>query len=235
MELSASLLLFMLTMYVDLAYGSIAWSWLLGVPLASANLPVVHNESLQMQNDEFHEMHDNTEAVIKRRHGRHGERAYCKNDGHCGRRMFCDVHYNRCRRLSKDGEQCREDQQCHKHSECVFGVCRKTVKYGMTGAKCKSDADCDSNSCCARIHGELICNTRLPLGHKCFVPKGGLHYSINEVCPCQEGLYCTYHHSFKKTDISSDRSTSWALQRTTFEENTMRCSPFPVESFIKIA
>ncbi|RWS27420.1 dickkopf-related protein 3-like protein [Leptotrombidium deliense] len=52
------------------------------------------------------------------------------------------------------------------------------------------DADCHPHLCCARQHGERICKAKLQKGQRCFVPLGGLDYSLNELCPCDEGLSC---------------------------------------------
>lgn len=60
----------------------------------------------------------------------------------------------------------------------------------VLGARCKTENDCNKDHCCARQHGEYICKRNLSLGRKCFIPKGGLDYSINEQCPCEEHLAC---------------------------------------------
>lgn len=58
------------------------------------------------------------------------------------------------------------------------------------GARCKVDRDCDSSMCCARHHGERVCKRRLIRGESCYIPDGGLAFSINQICPCDEGLLC---------------------------------------------
>lgn len=58
------------------------------------------------------------------------------------------------------------------------------------GARCKVDRDCDSSMCCARHHGEWVCKRRLIRGESCYIPDGGLAFSINQICPCDEGLLC---------------------------------------------
>lgn len=63
----------------------------------------------------------------------------------------------------------------------------------VLGARCKLDRDCGESMCCARHHGERVCKRRLVLGESCFVPDGGLAFSINQICPCGEGLLCRGH------------------------------------------
>lgn len=58
------------------------------------------------------------------------------------------------------------------------------------GARCKVDRDCGPSMCCARHHGEQVCKRRLMRGESCYVPDGGLAFSINQICPCDEGLLC---------------------------------------------
>lgn len=61
------------------------------------------------------------------------------------------------------------------------------------GARCKVDKDCGASMCCARHHGEQVCKRRLVRGESCYVPDGGLAFSINQICPCDEGLLCREH------------------------------------------
>ena len=58
------------------------------------------------------------------------------------------------------------------------------------GARCQVDRDCGPAMCCARHHGEKVCKRRLVGGESCYVPVGGLAFSINQICPCDEGLLC---------------------------------------------
>lgn len=58
------------------------------------------------------------------------------------------------------------------------------------GSRCKVDRDCDSSMCCARHHGERVCKRRLIRSESCYVPDGGLAFSINQICPCDWGLLC---------------------------------------------
>lgn len=76
-------------------------------------------------------------------------------------------------------------------------VCASVAKYRLSvvhiiisGARCKVDKDCGTSMCCARHHGERVCKRQLVLGESCFVPDGGLAFSINQICPCNEGLLC---------------------------------------------
>ena len=72
------------------------------------------------------------------------------------------------------------------NSLCLFLPC----SLSLSGARCKVDRDCGSSMCCARHHGEQVCKRKLAPGEGCFVPDGGLAFSINQVCPCDEGLLC---------------------------------------------
>ena len=63
----------------------------------------------------------------------------------------------------------------------------------LLGARCKLDRDCGESMCCARHHGEQVCKRRLIRGESCYVPDGGLAFSINQICPCDEGLLCREH------------------------------------------
>ncbi len=116
----------------------------------------------------------------------------CKNDSDCGTdsQMYCDSHYGRCDYLHEQGVLCRRDGQCRNGLICIFGKCETPSKPGHKGSRCIDDTDCKSNLCCARQHGEKICKSKLQKGHRCFVPLGGLDYSLNELCPCDHGLEC---------------------------------------------
>ncbi len=116
----------------------------------------------------------------------------CKNDNDCGTDsdMYCDSHYGTCDYLHEQGVLCRRDGQCRKGLICIFGKCETPSKPGHKGSRCIDDTDCKSNLCCARQHGEKICKSKLQRGHRCFVPLGGLDYSLNELCPCDHALEC---------------------------------------------
>lgn len=101
-----------------------------------------------------------------------------------------DNHYGFCKEASKEGELCRQDTHCSSNLICMFGKCGKAKQSGQAGARCLDDSDCQSDYCCARLLGTKICKPKLKLNQKCFIPLGGLDYSLNESCPCVDGLYC---------------------------------------------
>lgn len=140
----------------------------------------------------------------------------CNSDRTCERREFCDQHYGVCREKLGTGQPCRRDSMCARNLDCMFGECQQRVEPGQEGARCRRDRDCGSNMCCARRNGEHICQRRLPLGHKCFVPEGGPEYVINERCPCQSDLICKYT---SPKPPPRDPAMVWA----TYEN--MRCVP----------
>uniref|UniRef100_A0A8C2ZD85 Dickkopf N-terminal cysteine-rich domain-containing protein n=1 Tax=Cyclopterus lumpus TaxID=8103 RepID=A0A8C2ZD85_CYCLU len=84
-----------------------------------------------------------------------------------------------------EGHYCRRDAQCVRGLSCMFGKCHRSIPNG-----CKVDRDCGASMCCARHHGEQVCKRRLVRGESCYVPDGGLAFSINQICPCDEGLLC---------------------------------------------
>ncbi|XP_013407542.1 dickkopf-related protein 3 [Lingula anatina] len=114
----------------------------------------------------------------------------CTTDKSCGRHRFCDKFYGTCEPHRREGDACRRDGHCQKGFDCMFGKCQKSQKAGELGARCKHDRDCGSSMCCARQHGEKVCKAKLQLAENCYVPKGGLDYSLNELCPCDKGLIC---------------------------------------------
>ncbi|XP_039596239.1 dickkopf-related protein 3-like isoform X1 [Polypterus senegalus] len=120
----------------------------------------------------------------------------CDHDRSCGKGFSCDRHFLVCVPLKQAGQYCRRDAQCLKGLTCMFGKCHHSIPEGQEGARCKLDKDCGGSMCCARHHGEMICKRRLMLGESCFVPDGGLAFSINQICPCEEGLLCR-----KATDV----------------------------------
>uniref|UniRef100_A0AAU7EB79 Dickkopf5 protein n=1 Tax=Terebratalia transversa TaxID=34513 RepID=A0AAU7EB79_TERTR len=140
----------------------------------------------------------------------------CKTDKSCGKGKFCDRHYGFCDRKRQSGQYCRRDGQCEHGLQCMFGKCTKSLKHGTIGARCRHDKDCGASMCCARQHGERICKAKLKIHAKCYVPQGGLEYSLNEMCPCDRGLTC------KPTLKQKDDSPSWRFW-STFDH--MRCSP----------
>ncbi|XP_043359178.1 dickkopf-related protein 3-like [Dermochelys coriacea] len=114
----------------------------------------------------------------------------CGQDRHCAHGLFCDKHFRLCLPLRREGQYCRRDTHCARSLSCMFGKCHRPVLDGQEGARCRQDKDCGMATCCTRHHGELLCKKRLALDESCFVPQGGLAFSINQVCPCQEGLVC---------------------------------------------
>ncbi|XP_064456379.1 dickkopf-related protein 3-like [Ornithodoros turicata] len=124
----------------------------------------------------------------------------CSSDDHCGQVMFCDTHYGYCDTQRRESEQCREDRHCMDRLVCMFGKCQRSPPPGHQGARCESSSDCRRGMCCARSHGERICKPNLPLGHKCYVPPGGLDYILNEQCPCNDKLVCKNVGSHKKRE-----------------------------------
>ncbi|KAK7919351.1 hypothetical protein WMY93_010635 [Mugilogobius chulae] len=116
--------------------------------------------------------------------------ALCDHDRVCGRGFSCDRHFGLCVPLRGEGQYCRRDAQCVRGLSCMFGKCHRSIPNGQEGARCKVDRDCGASMCCARHHGELVCKRRLIRGESCYVPDGGLAFSINQICPCDEGLLC---------------------------------------------
>ncbi|KAK1794509.1 hypothetical protein P4O66_010759 [Electrophorus voltai] len=122
----------------------------------------------------------------------------CNQDRACGKGFSCDRHFGLCVPLRQEGGYCRRDAQCVRGLGCMFGRCIRRIPEGQEGARCKVDKDCEASMCCARHHGERVCKQRLALGESCFVPDGGLAFSINQICPCQEGLLCRGNGQPKK-------------------------------------
>ncbi|XP_028815709.1 dickkopf-related protein 3-like [Denticeps clupeoides] len=114
----------------------------------------------------------------------------CEHDRACGRGHSCDRHFGLCVPLRQEGQYCRRDGQCVRGLSCMYGKCLRSIPDGQEGARCKVDRDCGASMCCARHHGERVCKRRLAPGESCFVPDGGLAFSINQICPCSEGLLC---------------------------------------------
>uniref|UniRef100_A0AAY3ZXR7 Dickkopf N-terminal cysteine-rich domain-containing protein n=1 Tax=Denticeps clupeoides TaxID=299321 RepID=A0AAY3ZXR7_9TELE len=84
--------------------------------------------------------------------------------------------------FEQEGQYCRRDGQCVRGLSCMYGKCLRSIP--------DVDRDCGASMCCARHHGERVCKRRLAPGESCFVPDGGLAFSINQICPCSEGLLC---------------------------------------------
>ncbi|XP_049657062.1 dickkopf-related protein 3-like [Accipiter gentilis] len=108
----------------------------------------------------------------------------------CTHGHFCDEHFGLCLPTRPVGQYCRRDTHCAHGLLCMFGKCQQPVPDGQEGARCQRDEDCGTGGCCARQHGERVCQRRLALAQSCHVPPGGLAFSINQICPCQAGLVC---------------------------------------------
>nr|XP_023665089.1 dickkopf-related protein 3-like [Paramormyrops kingsleyae] len=119
-----------------------------------------------------------------------GSKMACVHDGACAEGFSCDQHFGLCVPLRQFGQYCRQDAQCMHGLSCMFGKCHHRAPEGQEGARCRADRDCNPSMCCARHHGEHVCKRRLAEGELCFVPDGGLAFSINQICPCEEGLLC---------------------------------------------
>ncbi|XP_078280560.1 dickkopf-related protein 3-like [Rhinoraja longicauda] len=115
----------------------------------------------------------------------------CKLNQDCSTGLFCDKHFGRCVSLREQGHFCRQDLQCAQGLSCLFGQCQLAIPERHEGARCRLDEDCAGSMCCARHHGEMICKKKLTFGMDCYVPDGGLAYSINQLCPCDSGLVCS--------------------------------------------
>ncbi|XP_019114793.2 dickkopf-related protein 3 isoform X1 [Larimichthys crocea] len=141
--------------------------------------------------------------------------AVCDHDRACGRGFSCDRHFGLCVPLRGEGHYCRRDAQCVRGLSCMFGKCHRSIPNGQEGARCKVDRDCGASMCCARHHGEQVCKRRLIRGESCYVPDGGLAFSINQICPCDEGLLCrdnSASHQRERDFIYQPERTSWTCQ-----------------------
>ncbi|XP_068118850.1 dickkopf-related protein 3-like isoform X2 [Hyperolius riggenbachi] len=133
----------------------------------------------------------------------------CDHDRACGRGFYCDLHFNLCFALRHEGVPCRKDSQCARGLDCMFGHCQRSIPAGHEGARCREDKDCSPSMCCAKQHGEMICKRKLLAGDRCYVPDGGLAFSMNELCPCEEGLVCSLTHLPREKEFVYSRSLDW--------------------------
>lgn len=108
--------------------------------------------------------------------------------------------FGRCIRSIPDGQEGKKlltDSRFIKGLNNMIEIAKQCVNISTplspSGARCKLDRECGESMCCARHHGERVCKQRLVLGESCFVPDGGLAFSINQICPCDEGLLCRGH------------------------------------------
>ncbi|XP_051531137.1 dickkopf-related protein 3-like isoform X2 [Myxocyprinus asiaticus] len=148
------------------------------------------------------------------------EMVACDQDRACGKGFSCDHHFGLCVPLRQEGQYCRRDTQCVRGLSCMFGRCFRSIPDGQEGARCKLDRDCGASMCCARHHGERVCKHRLVFGDSCFVPDGGLAFSINQICPCEKGLLCRGHGEQLKRGrefVYQPESTSWTCQAPNHE------------------
>lgn len=95
---------------------------------------------------------------------------------------------------------CRVDEQCSNQMVCLFGKCVRPVPNGLAGSRCRESSDCARGHCCAKSLGYKICKPKLRLNQLCYVPHGGLDYTLNEQCSCGNGLICA------PVELSADRS-----------------------------
>uniref|UniRef100_A0A8C3UP33 Dickkopf N-terminal cysteine-rich domain-containing protein n=2 Tax=Catharus ustulatus TaxID=91951 RepID=A0A8C3UP33_CATUS len=129
-------------------------------------------------------------ALGRRSGGELEEVTPCSPATPCAQDHFCDEHFGLCLPARPAGHYCRHDPHCAHGLVCMFGKCQQPVPPGQDGARCQRDEECGAGGCCARQHGERVCQRRLALSQSCHVPPGGLAFSINQVCPCQAGLVC---------------------------------------------
>uniref|UniRef100_A0A8C3MR28 Uncharacterized protein n=1 Tax=Geospiza parvula TaxID=87175 RepID=A0A8C3MR28_GEOPR len=122
---------------------------------------------------------------------------YCRHDPHCAPGLVC--MFGKCQQPAPPGQ----DGECGAGTggtrSASLGRCDAGAGGAAgplmslsapPGARCQRDEECGPGGCCARQHGERVCQRRLALAQSCHVPPGGLAFSINQVCPCQAGLVC---------------------------------------------
>ncbi|XP_036427730.1 uncharacterized protein LOC118808957 [Colossoma macropomum] len=186
--------------YVKEAVQARIWAWMLSMPYSP---PEEGRVGLRDRETE-------TQPASQK-----GDMVACEHDRACGKGFSCDRHFGLCVPLRQEGKYCRRDAQCVRGLSCMFGKCMRSIPEGQEGARCKVDKDCGSSMCCARHHGEMVCKRRLALGESCFVPDGGLAFSINQICPCDEGLLCRGNGRPQKREtefVYQSDSSSWTCQ-----------------------
>uniref|UniRef100_A0A8B9S375 Dickkopf N-terminal cysteine-rich domain-containing protein n=1 Tax=Apteryx owenii TaxID=8824 RepID=A0A8B9S375_APTOW len=123
---------------------------------------------------------------------RRQEDQYCRRDAHCARGLLC--MFGKCQQPAPDGQEGEQGAGRPWGMGCVGGhtggLHPPNAAVCPAGARCRGDEDCGAGACCARQHGERVCKRRLALAQGCHVPPGGLAFSINQLCPCLEGLVC---------------------------------------------
>lgn len=175
--------------------------------------PIPHDLGLKNGNGDHYQHDESKSNTVHTFTGHLSDplRIRCKQDSDCiddddsteENLMYCDRHYGFCDYFRQVGELCRHDTQCDTGLICMFGRCEKPSKPGNKGARCHESSDCNDGLCCARQHGERICKPMLKQGQQCFVPLGGLDYSLNELCPCDTGLECHEVKSKNKRSVHS--------------------------------
>ncbi|KAM6042508.1 uncharacterized protein LJ206_019294 [Theristicus caerulescens] len=114
----------------------------------------------------------------------------CSPASPCAHGHFCDEHFGLCLPTRPAGQYCRQDTHCARGLLCMFGKCQQPVPDGQEGARCQRDEDCGADSCCARRHGERVCQRRLALAQSCHVPPrgSGLQHQPGLPLPGRAGL-----------------------------------------------
>ncbi|XP_061448087.1 dickkopf-related protein 3-like [Rhineura floridana] len=146
------------------------WAWMYSLPQGANEVPPRRDSGLS----------SSQELTV----------ALCSHGINCPQGFFCDHHFGLCLPFRQEGEFCRQDAHCATGLSCMFGKCQQAVSGGQEGARCHHDKDCAPDTCCARQHGEMVCKNRLLLDEGCYIPEGGIAFSVNQVCPCLKGLVC---------------------------------------------
>ncbi|XP_064648604.1 dickkopf-related protein 3-like [Lineus longissimus] len=202
------LMLFVLALDV-LCSGANIWNWALSQPFDQSAYQARRNHPRNIHQTLRQNVPEGAAPIFMQ----------CVSDRTCGRGRFCDRHYGTCDLHRREGQPCRRDGHCTKNTDCMYGRCVKTILVGQAGSRCKQDGDCGQNMCCARRHGESVCKARLSQGDKCYVPRGGLDYSLNEICPCEEGLLCRMPGVGPQERHTEDSGYEWTAYRR------MQCAP----------
>lgn len=214
-------IIFLLALLELCAAQGYLWNWAWTNPVNMDDGPA-NEKSAQRDAKHFHarNIHRSSDTASNRT-----ERKFysvyqkpCENDKSCGKGKYCDKHYGACEQHKPLGVLCRRDGHCQRGLECVFGKCRHRIPEGYLEARCKHDSDCGPNQCCAKQHGERVCKAKLAIGTKCYVPDGGVDYSLNQLCPCESGLVCKYRPRQKRREEEFE----WQFW-TDYED--MRCVP----------
>ncbi|XP_028401210.1 dickkopf-related protein 4-like [Dendronephthya gigantea] len=151
---------------------TVVYSWLMSLPKIDGDSPRSQNDTSRLLNQT-------------------SQKTYCTKDRQCGATNYCHRHYGICHKCKNVGAKCRRDHVCCKGLECVFGRCRTIVKKGNYLSRCRKDKDCKQGLCCAKSHGEFVCKPMLRENQICSVLEGGVAYTVNHGCPCDDGLVCT--------------------------------------------